>query len=215
MTESAATAHTQIGGIVLCGGRSLRMGQPKLLLPFGNRTLLQVVVDTLRRVVSPIVVVHAADQELCPLPPGTLTVPDEVAEQGPLGGITAGLGALAGNCGAAYVTSCDVPLLSTEVVEFLIEASPGYDATVVRDGEHVHVLAGVYSTGLLPAARRLLKEQRLRPLFLLDEGRTRYVDVDELRSIDPELVSFRNVNSPDDYAAALRVAGIDVGENQQ
>ncbi|MFQ5733813.1 MAG: molybdenum cofactor guanylyltransferase [Planctomycetaceae bacterium] len=200
---------TGVGGIVLCGGRSSRMGRPKHLLPFGNRTMLQVVVDTLRSVVEPVVVVHAADQPICPLPPDVLTAQDEQDDFGPLAGIAAGLTALAAHCRAAYVTSCDVPLLKPEVVEFLIAAAAERDAAVVRDGKYVHVLAGVYAAALLPRVCRLLEERRLRPLFLLDECDARYVDVAELRSVDPELSSFRNVNTPEDYADVSRIAGVE------
>jgi molybdenum cofactor guanylyltransferase len=52
------------GGIVLCGGRSTRMGSSKALLPFGPETMLQRVVRLLSSVVSPIVVVAAVNQEL-------------------------------------------------------------------------------------------------------------------------------------------------------
>ena len=57
------------GGIVLCGGKSTRMGVAKAVLPFGPETMLQRVVRLLGTVVAPIVVVAARDQELPPLPP--------------------------------------------------------------------------------------------------------------------------------------------------
>ena len=52
------------GGIILCGGQSTRMGSSKALLPFGAETMLQRVVRLLATVVSPIVVVAAAEQSL-------------------------------------------------------------------------------------------------------------------------------------------------------
>ncbi|MCA9117229.1 MAG: NTP transferase domain-containing protein, partial [Planctomycetaceae bacterium] len=61
---SAAAGSTRVAGIVLCGGRSSRMGQPKHLLPFGDETMLQRVVRTLSAVVSPVVVVAARGQQL-------------------------------------------------------------------------------------------------------------------------------------------------------
>ena len=49
------------GGLVLCGGRSRRMGLDKASLPFGPETMLNRVVRKLSEVVSPIVVVAAKD----------------------------------------------------------------------------------------------------------------------------------------------------------
>src|SRR5687767_10615246 len=54
-------------GIILCGGKSSRMGRPKALLPFGPELMLERVVRILSAVVSPIVVVAAPEQDLPPL----------------------------------------------------------------------------------------------------------------------------------------------------
>src|SRR6266478_2297357 len=99
------------GGIILCGGRSTRMGSPKALLPFGPETMLQRIVRILATVVSPIVVVAAVGQSLPELPADVTVTRDEREDRGPLEGLRAGLKALPSAIDAAYVTSCDVPLL--------------------------------------------------------------------------------------------------------
>ena len=58
------------------------------------------------------------------------------------------------------------------------------------------------------AARRLLAEKRLRPLFLVEELKARIVTEDELRDVDPTLESFRNCNTPEEYWKALHDAGV-------
>src|SRR5829696_4122062 len=72
-----------VGGIVLCGGRSSRMGRPKAYLPFGNETLLQRTVRVLGEVVDPIVVVAAPDQDVPGLPPSVLVARDDREYLGP------------------------------------------------------------------------------------------------------------------------------------
>lgn len=67
----------QIGGIILCGGQSSRMGQPKAWLPIGGEVFLQRVVRVLSEVVSPIVVVAAAGQDLPELPAEIVIARDE------------------------------------------------------------------------------------------------------------------------------------------
>src|SRR5260221_9093818 len=102
--------------IILAGGKSSRMGQPKALLPFDNEPLITHLVRTLRSYFADIVVVAAPDQELPPLPV-TLTR-DAVAYQGPVGGIVYGLQAARGVC--CFVTSFDAPLLNlTPLTHFL------------------------------------------------------------------------------------------------
>ena len=83
-----------VGGIVLCGGKSTRMGSPKEWLPIGEETLLQRVVRVVSHVVSPVVVATRKNQELPPLPAGVRVVHDVVEDFGPLAGIAAGMDAL-------------------------------------------------------------------------------------------------------------------------
>src|SRR3954454_18916278 len=100
-----------LGGVVLCGGQSRRMGRPKAWLPFGGELMLPRIVRLLSEVVSPIAVVAAAEQKLPPLASDVLVVRDPISGRGPLEGLAAGLAHLPVDVTAAYVSSCDVPLL--------------------------------------------------------------------------------------------------------
>src|SRR5690349_5356268 len=119
------------GGIVLCGGRSTRMGSSKALLPFGSETMLQRVIRLLGTVVSPLVVVAARDQTLPELPPDVTIALDEREGRGPLEGLRAGLKALPADVESAYVTSCDVPLLVPDFVRRMIDLLGDQDIAVV------------------------------------------------------------------------------------
>src|SRR5262252_4106012 len=111
----------RVGGIVLCGGRSTRMGSPKALLPFDGEAMLQRVVRLLGTAVSPLVVVAAAGQTLPPLPSAVIVTHDERDDRGPLEGLRAGLDALPVDIDAAYVTSCDVPMLVPSFVTRMVQ----------------------------------------------------------------------------------------------
>ena len=104
------------GCIILCGGKSSRMGSPKAMLPFGDQTLLQRVITCVENVCPSIVVVAAKDQPLPDLPESVVVVRDSVEGQGPLEGIRVGLKALPQTTTVAYVTSCDVPFLKPSFV---------------------------------------------------------------------------------------------------
>ncbi len=198
----------RIGGIILCGGKSSRMGRPKAWLPFGTELLLQRVVGTLSQVVSPLVVVAARGQEVPELSAGVEIVRDEYDALGPLAGLAAGFAALGGRADAAYASSCDVPLLKPAFVAHVIASLEDYDLAIPRDGQYHHPLAAVYRTDLETTVRELIAADRLRPFFLLERARAREIDVAELRVVDPELWSLRNINTPEEYEAALRDAGV-------
>lgn len=196
------------GGIVLCGGLSSRMGSAKALLPFGPETMLQRVVRLLGTVVSPIVVVAAESQVLPDLPTGIVVTRDERQARGPLEGIRAGLKALPPHVDAAYITSCDVPLLVPGFVQRMIDLAEGYDIAVTEVDGFAHPLSAIYRRSALPHAEALLAEDQLRVSHLFTRVRTRRVPASEMTSADPQLQTLRNLNTREDYAAALAQAGL-------
>ena len=194
-------------GIVLCGGKSTRMGTSKALLPFGPETMLQRVVRLLGEIVSPIVVVAALDQELPELPPGIIVTRDENEGRGPLEGLRAGLKALPTDVDAAYVTSCDVPLLVPGFVQQMFDLAREYDIAVMEIDGFTHPLSAVYCRATLTRVEDLLSNNRLRPVFLFDAVKTRRVRPDEMTA-DPDLRTLRNLNTREDYERALVEAGL-------
>lgn len=196
-------------GIVLCGGRSSRMGQPKAWLPFGGERMLQRIVRILRAAVDPVVVVAAPGQDIPELPAEVTIIRDEVEGRGPLGGLAAGLAALEGKADAAYLSSCDVPFLKAEfvgrILSFLSPVSrpPSPEIAVPRIDGFFHPLAATYRVAVLPHVGALLAADRLRPVFLFERVVTRIIEPGELEDIDPGFRSLRNLNTPEDYAAAL------------
>jgi molybdenum cofactor guanylyltransferase len=194
------------GAIVLCGGKSTRMGTSKALLPFGPETMLQRVVRLLGEVVSSIVVVAAVDQPLPTLPREIIITRDEHEGRGPLEGLRAGLKALPANIDAAYVTSCDVPLLEPAFVREMLDLADGYDVAVMEIDGFAHPLSAVYRRDVLRYVDELLANDRLRPAYLFDAVRTRRIGANQITK-DPELRTLRNLNTREEYERALSDAG--------
>jgi len=199
----------QRGAIILCGGKSSRMGRDKATLPFGPELMLQRVVRLVGEVVDVknIVVVAAPNQSLPALPVGVTTARDVEEYRGPLAGLATGLRALTSRIDAAYVTACDVPLLVPAFVERMFELLGEFNVAVPVDAQHHHPLAAVYRPNVLVHVERLIAAERMRPRFLFDEVNTREVPVDELRAVDPQLSTLENLNCEEDYVAALTQAG--------
>jgi len=198
------------GAIVLCGGKSTRMGRDKATLPFGPEPMLQRVVRRIGEAVAleNVVVVGAAKQSLPPLPASVLVVRDAHEDRGPLEGLAAGLRAQAARVDAVYATACDVPLLVPALIGRMFELLGEFDIAVPFDGQYHHPLAAVYRPTVLPLVEELLDSGLLRPQFLFPRARTRVVPVEELRAVDPHLATLKNLNHPGDYLAALRWAGL-------
>ena len=181
-----------MAGIILCGGKSRRMGRAKATLPFGPESMLARVVRLLGEAADTIVVVAASGQQLPDLGGEVLLVRDRHEDRGPLEGLAVGLAAVGRRAGATFVTGCDVPLLAPAFVRRMGELSAGYDVAVPQiDGRDQPLAAG-----------------HRRPADLFERVRTRRVAAEELADVDPELQSLANVNTTADYRAALAKAGL-------
>ena len=212
-----------LGAIVLCGGRSSRMGSPKAWLDFGGETLLARVVRIVGRVCAPVIVVAAPDQDLPPLPPEVVIARDPVEGRGPLQGIAVGLQALASAgseaADAAFVSSTDAPFLAPALIARLAALrGRDHDIAVPRTDGHFHPLTAIYACTCLPHIQTLLAADRLRPFFLFERVRTAICEAaalladPDLAAADPALRSLDNINTPDDYARALRSLGAGAGD---
>jgi molybdopterin-guanine dinucleotide biosynthesis protein A len=152
--------------------------------------------------------VAAPEQPLPELPQSVIITRDEREGRGPLEGLRAGLKALPPEVEMAYVTSCDVPLLVPEFVQRMVDLLGDHDIAVVEIDGFPHPLSAVYRRRTLPQVEALLAADRLRPVYLFDAVPTRRVQPTVLVSVDPQLSTLRNLNTPEDYKEALIAAGL-------
>jgi molybdopterin-guanine dinucleotide biosynthesis protein A len=96
--------------------------------------------------------------------------------------------------------------LRAEFVRFLIGQLEQHDVVVPVEGEFHHPLAAVYRTTLVDEIADMLAHDQLRMISFYEQVNTRRIDVQELRAVDPELHSLLNINRPEDYQTALRLA---------
>ncbi len=180
-------------GIVLCGGKSQRMGRAKAWLPWQGQPMVSHVVGVLLRAVDEVVVVASQKLELPPL--DARVVRDREPERGPLAGIREGLAQVEAEL--AYVTGTDAPFLTPAFVQALLSHEGA--AALELDG-YVQTLSAVYPRAGLPHADALLETGRMRPLHLLEAMDYRKLGADELPDVD----SVRGFNTPAEYLRAVR-----------
>lgn len=192
----------RLGGVILCGGRSTRMGQSKAMLPFGRSTMLECVVERLSEVTREIVVVAARDQELPPLPSHCKIVRDEHPDRGPLEGLRMGLKSLRDDCEIAFVIACDAPLLVSGVVTHLAIQLGVTNAIVPSHEGRLYPLSAIYRTSLVDLAEERLRHNQLRLIDFVHAAGAHILDAEELRIVDPPLNSLRNLNTPAEYDAS-------------
>ena len=201
------------GAIVLAGGRSSRLaaggiappgGKAGLLL--GGRALLERVVAAVTVVAARTVVVAAPGQTLPEMPAEVTVVHDTRPGAGPLAALADGLAVLAGPDGPrrVVIVSCDVPLVRPALLEWLLDRlewdeTPSWVVPEV-DG-HLQVLLSAARPGLLPEIAAWLATGRRDPRSLVDRlrsgrpGAVAIVGAEALRGADPDLASFRDLDT--------------------
>ncbi len=194
---------TMRSALILVGGRSRRMGfREKALLPIGDKTILEYVMDTLDGVVDEIIIsVRDTQQQelLKDYTQGYDVVLDKYQDVGPLSGILEGLRAANGEY--VFVAACDMPFINNDVVELLFKRAEGHDAAIpVWENENLEPMHAVYRTRpmAVETKKAILRNEKfvLAPVFKMQD--LVFVNMDEIRELDPDLKTFANINTSDD-----------------
>ncbi|HEV2707108.1 MAG TPA: molybdenum cofactor guanylyltransferase [Pyrinomonadaceae bacterium] len=198
----AADNMSVIEGFILTGGASSRMGESKAHLRLGGQTFVARAREALAAIASQVSVVssHVGDEAF-----GLAVVPDIYEGAGALGGLHAALTAARADWIA--IVSCDLPFVSGELFVRLaafVRADADAVAPVQEDGRLQPLCALYRREPCLATAEALLRAGELRPRALLGRLRTRLVKFAELSDLAGAPLFFRNVNTPEDYAAAAR-----------
>ena len=199
----------RVTGVILAGGMSTRLGRDKAVEPLAGQPLIGRVLSMLSDVTDTSVVVvndEARGAEL-PLPEDVAVAVDAYPDSGSLGGIFTGLQAASADW--ALVVACDMPFLNPTLLTRMLELRTDHDVIVpVLDGrpEPTHAL---YSKACLPHMEERLQHGKLKITGFYEDVRVRYITEDEVNLLDPDHLSFFNVNTQDDLdrAKALVAAG--------
>jgi molybdopterin-guanine dinucleotide biosynthesis protein A len=184
--------------VILAGGLSRRMGRDKAALPAGDGTLIAHLAHRLAPFVDETII---AGGSVTPNLPDVRLVADRAPGLGPLAGMHAGL--LAARHPHVWVVACDLPDVEPAVLMLLRELAATYDGVVPRIGGEPQGVCALYQRNLASRIDALLNAGERSVKSLLAASTIRYVAPDELRAVDPQLRSFRNINTPADYEAWL------------
>jgi molybdopterin-guanine dinucleotide biosynthesis protein A len=189
-----------ITGVILAGGKSSRMGRNKALMPLGGRRLIDRVVDVMRQVFADLLLVTNSPEVYTDL--GLPMVGDVYPDKGPLGGIYSAIyHAPTPYC---FVVACDMPCLSVAVMRYLIDQIADYDVVMPEFRGEREPLHAIYNKACLPPILRRLKADRLKIVGFLPEVRVRTVAASDFQHLDPDLLAFHNLNTPEEFQTVVQ-----------
>ena len=197
--------------VILAGGSSSRLGRDKSLLEFDGKPLICWAVEKMQLAADEVIVVARSKDHaemLQEMVPKAVFTWDSVLGFGPVAGLHAGMRCAKG--GLVFATGCDLPFLNPKVIDKLFELAyerKGYDATVpLRPSGFIEPLHSVYNREkMLAACQSSLNanERKIRaPLKLLNIN---LVPVEQLQILDSGLLTFFNLNTPQDLEKARKL----------
>jgi len=195
----------EVASIVLAGGKSLRLGKSKALEIAGGKSLIERVIQRLKQLSSHVLIATSKEQLNLLVGIDAEVLVDTYPNKGPLGGIYTGL--MASPCSHNIVVACDMPFLNTKLLHYMVELSRDFDACVPRlSMGRVEPLHAVYSKACLDSIRTQLDSGQLRAYSFLNKLRVRYIERSECQRLDPQLLSFFNINYQSDLDRAITLA---------
>lgn len=192
----------KITGIILAGGKNLRMGANKAFLEING----QRIIDRTRRLFQELFaeVILVTNSPFAYLDLNLRMVADLLPERGALGGIFTGL--FYSSFSHAFVAACDMPFLNKELISYLISLAGKYDIVIPKTEDGLQPLHAIYSQKCLPHMENLLRQGNLKIIDFFHLVKMREVLTNELITFDQLQKSFFNVNTPEDLARAKELA---------
>jgi molybdopterin-guanine dinucleotide biosynthesis protein A len=180
-------------GVVLAGGRSLRMGTNKALLKLDGKPIIEHVTSTMQAVFDRVILVTNEPSTYRSL--GLEMFGDLYKDRGPLGGIHSAL--VHADGADVFVSACDTPFISRELVKYVVEYPSANAVKIPSSGEHLHPLCGLYTQSCLEMVVQQLEARNYRVLDLFEKIPTAIIPISPALPFYREDL-FANFNYPED-----------------
>jgi molybdopterin-guanine dinucleotide biosynthesis protein A len=192
-------------GVILAGGRNSRFGgREKALIPLAGKPMIDHILAAFEGLFDEIIIVSNQPQHL--VDRNATIVTDLWDVRSALTGIHAAL--FYSRCEAVFISACDTPLIKSALIAALLEArQPGIDIVVPETPSGLEPLCAVYSQSCLAPIENRLKRGDYRIRRFFNRVRVKRVSTKRLLTIDPDLRSFKNVNTPEALAEAAHWKG--------
>ena len=187
-----------MAGIILSGGKNIRMGENKAFIKLGGERIIDRTVQLFRRLFSQIVLV--TNEPLAYAYLDIETVVDLIPNSGSLIGIYTGL--FYSKHPHCFVAACDMPFINKGVIDYMLSIKEYYDIVIPHLPDGYHPLLARYSKRCLGFMEELVCEDRLKITDVFNKVNVREVLSKEIIALDPTMRSFFNLNTPGDLEKA-------------
>ena len=182
------------GGIILSGGLNSRIGLNKAFLEISGKKIIERTVLLFNEIFEETIIVTKDPLTYEDLDVRIITDVQDIT--GSLVGVYSGL--LSSSSDYNFIVACDMPLICEDAARYLINNSNGYDAVVPFCQGRLQPLHAVYSKRCIKPLKDLIDSGHMKITRLFEKVKTRKVEEEELKQIDPGFKSFININTKED-----------------
>lgn len=179
-------------GIILAGGKSSRMGKEKANLKLGNKTFIEIILQTISPLCSDILI-STNNRHLNF--PGTESVPDLIKNIGPLGGIYTCL--KYSDKFKNIVVTVDTPFISSNLLKYVLDQSENFDVTYCEHNNKEHPLIGVFTKNFLKVIENDIQKGKYKMLNSIYKSKSKKLLIKKDHPVYTDKL-FLNINDPTD-----------------
>lgn len=192
-----------VSAVILAGGDSTRMGQNKALLPLGNKSMIERIVDLLRPLFNEIILVTDNAEEYSMLK-DIIFVKDKInmKEKNSLVGIYTGL--IVAKNPYTFTLPCDMPFLNPDLINYMIQAIKKQDIVIPFVKGHYQPLHAIYGKGCIDAIKKSLDKKQYKITNFFDGMSIEIIDDDVVKKYSKDMKCFLNINTNDTYLGVLK-----------
>lgn len=184
-----------VTGVILAGGESRRMKSDKSLLPLDGARFIDHVYRVVNELFEEILIVTNSPHSYGDLP--CRKVPDLHVNRGVLAGIHSGL--CHSRHARAFVVACDMPFINPKVVRAVCAGTVAADVVIPVQAVGMEPLHALYAKNCIAAITAQLDAGEKRIASFFPKVCVRALGSEYWQDVDPAGLSFRNINTPDEY----------------
>ena len=193
-------SKNSLSGIILSGGKSLRMGENKAFLEIDGIPIITRIYDLFKELFQEVIIVTNQKEVFKNF--DSKIYHDLMPDKGALGGLYTGI--FFSSFQYSFCVACDMPFINKSLVEYLIKNTQNNDVVVPRTKDGLQPLHAIYSKNCLHPIERIIEEGKYKIIDMYKMLRVRVVEEHEFLSLDPLRDSFININTPEELLSLRR-----------
>ena len=183
-----------ITGIILAGGKNIRMGENKAFIEIEGISIIKRIQNVFEKLFQEILIVTDQKDSFHNLNPKIYS--DILPDRGVLGGLYTGLHF--SSYPYSFCVACDMPYIKESVIEYLIKNIQNYDVVVPKTNDGLQPLHAIYSKDCIKPIKKVMDQKKYKIIDFYPMVKVKIIDEIDFQYLDPMNTSFININTQEE-----------------